>query len=183
PGRDVVANRGWGLAPGAAFGLASPTRVRLGYLHLHQNNIPDYGQPWVPAANVPLAAYANTRAPIDSRNYYGLLARDFEHVDHDLGTAEIERDVHTAFTLRNITRVGETARSSVITSPRFASNTSTNVRRTDVKWRDQRDRIVANQTNLTGRLDSASLSHGIVAGVELARESSTNFAGAEIGPQ
>src|SRR5262249_3188109 len=57
------------------------------------------------------------------------------------------------------------------------------VRRTDVKWRDQRDRIVANQTNLTARLDSASLSHGIVAGVELARESSTNFAGAEIGPQ
>src|SRR5262249_35970082 len=53
PGRDVVANRGWGLAPGAAFGLASPTRVRLGYLHPPHTNNPHHGPPRGAAAHPP----------------------------------------------------------------------------------------------------------------------------------
>jgi catecholate siderophore receptor len=58
PGRDVVENERWGVAPGLAFGLGTPTRVTLGYYKLKQENISDYGIPWVPANNNVLAALA-----------------------------------------------------------------------------------------------------------------------------
>ena len=46
PGRDIVENSSWGVAPSLAFGLGSPTQVTLKYQHLTQNNVPDYGLPW-----------------------------------------------------------------------------------------------------------------------------------------
>jgi catecholate siderophore receptor len=163
PGRDVVENRSWGLAPTAGFGVGSPTRLTLSYLHLDQDNVPDYGLPWVPAANIPLAAYANGRPPVDRSNFYGLIARDYETVKNDLGTVQVEHDLTPAFTVRNLTRFGRTYRDSVITPPRFLDTTSTIIRRTDVKSRDQHDGILANQTNLTGRFDTRALAHTIVA--------------------
>jgi catecholate siderophore receptor len=182
PRRDVVENQSWAVAPSIAVGLGSPTRATLSYLHLAQDNMPDYGLPWVPAANVPLATYANGRAPVDESNFYGLRARDFEHIDNDIATAELAHDFSRGFTLRNLTRIGGTRRDSVITPPRFASNTSTDVRRTDVKSRDQEDRIAANQTNLLGHLVAGRVQHDLVAGIEFSRESSINYARAEFGP-
>src|SRR5262249_51338258 len=130
-----------------------------------------------------LAAYQNNRPPVDQSNYYGLLARDYEHVENDLATVQVERDLTPAFTLRNLSRYGNTGRDSVITPPRFATTTTTAIRRTDVKSRDQDDKIAANQTNLTGHFDRAGASHTMVAGLEFARESSKNYARAEVGPQ
>ena len=51
PGRDVVENQRWGIAPSVAFGLNTPTRFIVNYLHLEQDNLSDYGIPWVPATN------------------------------------------------------------------------------------------------------------------------------------
>lgn len=182
PRRDVVENRSWGVAPSVAFGLTTATRTTLSFQHLGQDNIPDYGLPWVPAANVPLAAYANGQSPAPVSNFYGLRARDFEKIDHNVGTAQIEHDFRSGFSLRNASRLGETRRDSIITPPRFASNDSTDVRRTDVKSRDQNDSIVANQTNVTGRVSALGLQHDIVTGVEVARERSKNYARVEVGP-
>jgi catecholate siderophore receptor len=182
PGRDVVENKSWAFAPAAAFGLMGPTRLTLSYQHLSQDNLPDYGLPWVPAANEPLAAYANGTPPVDFSNFYGLTRRDYENVENDLGTVQLEQRLGADFSLRNLTRYGSTRRDSIITPPRFVSNTSTDVRRTDVKSRDQNDDILANQTNITGRLTTGRLQHAIVTGVELSREGSTNYLRAETGP-
>ena len=182
PRRDVVHNQSWAFAPSLALGLTSPTRVTVGYLHLDQDNVPDYGLPWVPATNVPLAAYANAQSPAAPSNYYGLVARDFEKVGNDVATAQVEHDFTPGLRLRNVSRYGDTRRNSVITSPRFSSNASTDIRRTDVKYRDQNDRIVANTTNLTGRLTTGGWQHDVVSGLEIARETSRNYAGAEFGP-
>ena len=48
PGRDHVENERWGIAPSIAFGLGTDTRFTLSYMHLAQDNVPDYGIPWVP---------------------------------------------------------------------------------------------------------------------------------------
>jgi catecholate siderophore receptor len=182
PRRDVVENQSWAVAPSLGLGLRSRTRATLSYLHLDQNNIPDYGLPWVPATNIPLAGYAGSQPPVDNSNFYGLRARDYEYIKNNIATGDINHDLSNSFTLRNVTRYGSTKRDSLITSPRFASNTSTDIRRTDVKFRDQRDTIVANQTNLVGHFRAGGLQHDIVTGIELSREGSTNYPGAEFGP-
>jgi hypothetical protein len=104
-GRDVAHNGSWGAAPSIEFGLNTPTRLSLSYFHLGQDNVPDYGLPWVPANNEPLAALANQAAPVARSNYYGLAARDYERVNNDLGTMEFDHDFANGFSLRNLTRV------------------------------------------------------------------------------
>lgn len=182
PRRDVVENQSWAVAPTVGLGLNSRTRVTLSYVHMDQNNVPDYGLPWVPATNIPLADHAGGAPPVDNSNYYGLRARDYEYVKNNIATGDINHTLSSGFTLRNVTRYGATKRDSVITSPRFVSNTSTDIRRTDVKFRDQKDTIVANQTNLLGHFAAGGVQHDIVTGLELSREGSVNYPGAEFGP-
>jgi catecholate siderophore receptor len=177
PGRDVTENKRWGVAPSVAFGLGTPTRVAVNYLHLAQDNQPEYGIPWVPAnTNPELAQYANGRPPVDQSNYYGLKARDYEKTNTDVATVTVDHDFSPALTLRNLTRYGSNDRDSVITAPRFVSvNTSTAINR-QLQSRDMQDRIVANQTNLTAHANTGRLRHDLVAGVEFSRETSENHA-------
>jgi catecholate siderophore receptor len=181
-GRDVAHDRRWAIAPSAAFGLRTPTRVTVSFLHMTQDNVPDYGLPWVPVTNVPLASYANGRAPARSENYYGLANRDYERIGNDIATGQLEHTFASGASLRNVTRVGATDRDSIITSPRFATTGSTDIRRTDMKSRDQVDSIAANQTSLTLRFKTAGIAHDLVGGVEASREASRNFARIEVGP-
>ncbi len=45
--RDVVLNQRFGFAPSISFGMDGPTRLNLSYLHQEENNIPDYGIPFL----------------------------------------------------------------------------------------------------------------------------------------
>jgi catecholate siderophore receptor len=182
PGRDEVTSERWGVAPSVAFGLNGPTRVTASFSHLDQANLPDYGIPWVPAANVPLRAYAEQPAPVDFSNFYGLTSRDYEDTQTDTVTGEVEHDFSSAVTLRSLVRYGRTNRDSLITAPRFSDNTSTDIRRTDWKSRDQNDAIVASQTDVTSRLTTGTVRHTLVTGVEVTRETSENWARIETGP-
>lgn len=182
PGRDVVEATRWGLAPSISFGLGKPTRVTASYFRLQQHGVPDYGLPWVPATNVPLAGYANQAPPIDFSNFYGMKHRDYEKTATDLGTVVVTHDVGGALTLRNQIRYGHTGRDSLTTSPRFVANTSTDIRRTDWKSRDQTDVILADQIDLTARFQTAGVAHTLVAGVDLSREVDENRTRVETGP-
>ncbi|HEU5080493.1 MAG TPA: TonB-dependent siderophore receptor [Opitutaceae bacterium] len=182
PGRDVAHNSSWAVAPSLAFGLNTPTSVILSYLHLHQNNLPDYGLPWVPATNVALAPYAGGIPPVDFSNFYGLKKRDYEHVDNDLFTADLSHNFGDNFTLRNVTRFGETVRDSIITPPRFLSDNATTIRRSDWKSRDQIDKILANNTALTGTLSTGTITHDFAAGAQFSREESINYTRVKTGP-
>jgi catecholate siderophore receptor len=90
PGRDAVTNERWGVAPSVAFGIGTPVRVIADYAHLKQENVPDYGIPWVPATNVPLRAYADAAPPVDFSNFYGLTSRDYEDTETDVVTGRVE---------------------------------------------------------------------------------------------
>jgi catecholate siderophore receptor len=182
PGRDVVENTRWGLAPSIAFGLGRPTRVTASYFRMKQDGLPDYGLPWVPATNVPLSQYANQAPPVDFSNFYGMRNRDYEKTTTDLGTVVASHDIGTGLTLRNQVRYGVTARDSMITAPRFLSNTSTDIRRTDWKSRDQTDTIAANQLDATARFRTGAITHALVAGFDLSREVDENRTRVETGP-
>ena len=175
PGRDIATEERWGIAPSISFGLGTETRATLSYFHLDQKGIPDYGIPWVPAANTAFPNWGDTIAPVDSSNFYGLVLRDHLENTTDLITAEIQHDFSETAKLRNITRYGVTTTDLSVTAPRFLNNTSTTIRRTDWKTRDQVDTILANYTDLNLEFNTGRLEHKLVTGMELSLESSKNY--------
>lgn len=175
PGRDAVGSERWGIAPSLAFGLGTPTRTTLSYSRLDQDNVPEYGLPWVPATNVPLAAYANQAAPVDFDNFYGLTDRDYEKTVTDIATAEVAHDFTDSLSLRSLVRHGSATRDSIITAPRFASNDSTAINR-QLQSRDLTDAILSQQNDLTFHFETGTVHHAFVTGTEVARETSENHA-------
>ncbi len=176
PGRDAVENERWGIAPSIAFGLGTPTRTTVSYSHLSQDNVPDHGIPWVPATNVPLAAYANKPAPVDFDSFYGITSRDYEKTVTGIATAKVEHDFTDSLTLRSLVRRGESSRDAVTTSPRFLNNDTTTIRR-EFQSRDEDDSILAQQNDLTFRFGiggGGTVDHVLVAGTEVARETAEN---------
>jgi catecholate siderophore receptor len=177
PGRDEVKNQRWGIAPSVSFGLGTPTRVTLSYFQLQQDNLPDYGIPWVPAnTNSSLARYSDDIPPVDYSNFYGLTTRDFETTRTYLPTGKVEHDFNDTFSLRNLTRYGRTDRDSVITAPRFVNANLSDTINRQIQSRDQEDTIVANQTDLTSRFETFKIDHALVTGLEFSREASQNYA-------
>ncbi len=176
PHRDYVSSERWGIAPSIAFGAGTRTRATVSYYRLQQDNLPEYGLPWVPAnTNPELAAYANGPAPVAQNSFYGLVNRDFEDTSTDLVTADLAYDMTSRATVRNLSRWGRNDRDSVITAPRFASvNTSTTLNR-QLQSRDMEDRILANQTNLVARVPTGPVEHALVAGAEFSTERSENY--------
>ena len=82
PGRDVVENTRWGVAPSVALGLRTPTRLTASYFRLQQDDIPDYGLPWVPGhERAARRATRIRRRRSTSDNFYGMRNRDYEKTD------------------------------------------------------------------------------------------------------
>lgn len=175
PGRDVVENKRWAMAPSLAFGLGTPTRVTLSYLHLEQNNVPDYGIPWVPTNSNPvLTAYGNQAPPVDFDNFYGLANYDFEDIVNDMATVKVEHDLSDSVMLRDQFRYGRTARDSAITAPRFANvNTSTLLNR-QLQRRTMENDIYANQLDATAKFETGPVAHSLVGGFEFSQEDQRN---------
>lgn len=175
PGRDFVEGRRWGVAPAAAIGLGSATRAILSYQYLGQDNVPDYGIPYVPATNeVPeLVPYRDRPAPVDHDNYYGVLDRDYEQTETHALTFGLEHDLSSALRIANVTRYGRSTRDSIYSAPRFVDTTTTRIR-AQAQSRDTRDTLLLNQSNLFAEFVTGGLTHDLIAGFEIAREKSRN---------
>jgi catecholate siderophore receptor len=168
-GRDVVENQRWGAAPSLAFGLGTPTRLTLSYFKLKQDNISDYGIPWVPATNNVLIEFRDKPAPVPRDTFYGLKDRDFEKLNSDLATIRLDRDFSDTFTLRNQLRYGRSTRDSIATPPRFAGDNSTAINRELRSWLTE-DVIWDNQTDLRARFSTGGVEHSLISGLALTRE-------------
>lgn len=168
-GRDVVQNNRWGIAPSLAFGLGTPTRLTLSYYKLKQNNISDYGIPWVPVTNNALAAYRDQPAPVPRNTFYGFRDRDNEVLNQDSGTVRFEHDFSDNLQLRTQLRHGLAKRNSVATPPRFADVNSTVINREMRAWVAD-DKITDNQTDLVARFKTGRLGHSLVTGAAFTNE-------------
>jgi catecholate siderophore receptor len=194
PGRDEVRNRNWGVAPSLAFGLGTPTRLYFNLMHMQQDNLPDYGLPGTLPASMPAG---QTVDDLDWSSFYGLKSRDHEHISSDQATIIVEHDLAGGAQLRNLTRYGRNVRDTVVTAPRaanaYASNGTTpqslndpgfdptrpQIRRTDAKYQDRDDAIFSNQTNLVLDVETGRIRHALVTGIELSREESNSYVGAD----
>ena len=81
-GRDQVHYESYGVAPTLSLGLDTPTRLTLSYYKQEENNLPDYGIPFIDGApaNVPRS------------NYYGLANYDRTRTNTNIGTLRFEQD-------------------------------------------------------------------------------------------
>jgi catecholate siderophore receptor len=175
PGRDHVHGKRWGVAPAVALGLGSSTRAILSYQYLGQDNVPDYGIPFVPATTtVPeLIPYRDRPSPADWSNYYGLRTRDFEETRTHILTFALEHDLTDQIRLANVTRYGRSTRDSIYSSPRFLNNTTVQIR-AQPQSRDTLDQLLLNQSNVFAKFETGGLDHDLIAGFEIAREKSRN---------
>jgi catecholate siderophore receptor len=171
-GRDVVKFDRWGLAPSLTFGLGKPTRATISYYKLKQNNVSDYGIPWVPATNNALVEFRDRPAPVPRDTFYGLRNRDFEKLDSDLVTLKFEHDFNDGLSLRNQLRFSNSARDSIATPPRFANNNSTAINRELRSWQTE-DKVWDNQTDFIAHFSTGEIEHALVTGLDVTRENNT----------
>ncbi len=171
-GRDVVNFDRWGVAPSITFGMGKPTRFTASYYKLKQDNVSDYGIPWVPATNNALVEFRDRPAPVPRNTFYGLRNRDFEKLDADLVTLKFEHDFNDNLSLRNQLRFADSSRDSIATPPRFANNNSTAINREMRSWQTA-DKVWDNQTDFIARFSTGTVEHALVSGLNITRENNT----------
>jgi catecholate siderophore receptor len=179
PGRDIVEEERFGLYAAYTWGLTGNTQVTADYLHTSHDDIPDAGLPF----DRDFRAGAGTGAlppGIDFDNYYGH-TDDYRNLEADLLGVAVQRDLAGGTVLRNQTRYGVVHNDSITSSPRFATSAgaandgsvcgadffSTVCARGDTKPRDQEDVGITNQTDFIFGLETGSVEHDLVAGLEL----------------
>jgi catecholate siderophore receptor len=118
-GRDKVENNRWGFAPSLAFGLGTPTRVYLDYLHIKQNNVPDgsvstIGLPGYSSPD-PSRPFIVAAPMVNPSNFYGA-RQDHDDVSADMFTAIIEHDFSDNVALHDTLRWGQTRQDYLLTS-------------------------------------------------------------------
>lgn len=185
PGRDTVEQDRWGIAPSFSFGLGSPTQVHLNLLHVEQHNLPDGGVPTIglPGYSSPDPARPQIGAApaVDPSNFYGTLA-DHDDVASDMATLLVDHRLGDSASLRNTTRWGRSEQDYLLTSfmasadparfstPDLDDPTTWSLARSLPTFKDQRNEILANQTNLAWRLGDERALHDLDLGLELTRE-------------
>jgi catecholate siderophore receptor len=176
PGRDGPQQKRWGVAPAVTFGLGQPTSVTLGYYHLHSNDVPDSGIPYDNpfAASSPNARLNGSGKPIDvpRDTYYGLLDRDYQRQDNDIGTVRVQHDFGGGWLLRNISVYARSSNDYIWTQP---DDSNGNFLLNGGVWRRANSRVsstdsITNQTDLTGEFTTGAVKHSLAVGTELSRE-------------
>ena len=179
--RDFVYDGRWGFAPSLAFGLGTPTRVTLSYLHMREDDLPDYGFPFINAAAIKAGSFPasdlNKIAPLPYSNWYGFLNRDQETSITDIPTLKVEHDFDDGIKFVNQSRFDRTSFGAYNTSARFDNPppattppltlgmiTREPSGRTDV------DSLLDNKTFATIPFETWKVEHTVVTSLEISRE-------------
>ena len=117
-GRPFAEIRRWGVAPSVSIGLNTKTPATLTYVHLQDNDTPDYGLPW----------FNNSVAPGPIRhNYYGFPDENYLQTNDDILTLKVEHEFSPSVNLHTIARAANYPRQAQITEPQICSNAPASV--------------------------------------------------------
>jgi catecholate siderophore receptor len=157
----------FGFAPSIAFGLGTPTQLTLSSLVQTEDNIPDYGIPYL----------FGEPAPVDRENFYGLAEEDFEKVLLNTFTARLDHRFNEQLSLRNTLRYSRTDRQAEVTTLNILGTptpdtppSSIQVNRGTRPGRDTEESILSDQVDLTVRFHTLAFKHTLSTGLEVARE-------------
>ena len=158
--RDAAHYARWGIAPSLAFGIDTPTRLTINYLHQTENNTPDYGIPWL----------FDRPAPVSRQNFYGF-GDDYLKTDVNIGTIRFEHDFNDSVTLREQFRVAQYHRSFRISQANTDDITASTPLSKATVGREiidgvSNDRMVDEDINLLIKFDTGPIKHHLVTGFE-----------------
>jgi catecholate siderophore receptor len=170
--RDLVYYRRYGVAPTLALGIGTATRLTLSYFREEENNLPDYGIPFIDG----------TPAAVNRSNFYGLVNYDSTRTNTNIGTIRYEHDFGDNITLSDSARYGNYEFQYLLSGP-FLGNDVTAPPPPGTPYgniyvsRDQPSSagttsLAINRTDLTSRFDLAGIRNVFTAGLELGKEQS-----------
>jgi catecholate siderophore receptor len=180
PGRDVEQFKRWGIAPSIAFGLGTPTRVTLSYVHQKDDNIPQYGVPYYVNA-----LYDGPLPGVKRSNYYGYSNVDRQKNGVDSLTARFEHDFSEDFTVRNLTRYQEVTQFVRVNPPQGTWCLANGQLPTGASCaapgtyqpsgprgttRDSKNKLFYSQTDFNVRFATGAVTHNLVAGFSIGVE-------------
>jgi catecholate siderophore receptor len=116
-GRDAAELRRFGIAPSISIGLDTKTQGTLGYVHLSEDDTPDYGLPW----------FFNQLAPADRHSYFGFPDENYLKTNDDMMTLKVVHEFSPSLNLHTIARAANYPRQAQITEPQICSNASLSV--------------------------------------------------------
>jgi catecholate siderophore receptor len=173
-GRDEVEDKRMGIAPSVTFGLGTSTQLTLSYFLQHEDNIPDYGLPFL------------FGKPPDVRreNFYGLAREDTEDTWVNIGTLRLDHRFNEQLSLRNTLRYSRVDREAFPSPPRISGTPTPDTPLSQIvvapahPGRDTTEDILDNQTDLIARFATLSFKHTLVTGLEIGTEDfdATRFA-------
>jgi catecholate siderophore receptor len=166
--RDEVRNRRFGVAPAVAFGIGQRDSLTLAYLHLQEDDIPDTGFPFV----------AGRPAPVRRGAFFGL-SSDRTTTHDDILTARYEHDFSDSLSLTDTLRYARYEFDYRFDSPVFgnAVPTAATPLASILVGRDSPSSsgVLTNlddQLDLTARFSTGFITHTLVTGLEVARQTS-----------
>jgi catecholate siderophore receptor len=116
-GRDGAEIRRFGLAPSLTIGMDTKTPTTLNYVHLSEDDTPDYGLPWL----------FNKLSPADRHSYFGFRDENYLKTSDDIMTLKVEHEFSPALNLHTIARAANYPRQAQITEPQICSNAAASV--------------------------------------------------------
>jgi catecholate siderophore receptor len=168
-GREGALFRRFGFAPSLAFGIGTSTRLTLSYYHQTEDNVPDYGIPWL----------LSRPAPVSRSNYYGFKdGSNFLKTDVDIGTIKFEHDFNEDLTVRDQIRYANYYRKAQITEPQIPTSVTAETPLDDIQV--TRNQITTQsletqfqeQLDATWKFETFGIKHTVVGGVEYDHETS-----------
>ena len=105
--RDQVHYRRYGVAPTLSLGIDTPTRLTFSYFKEEENNLPDYGIPFIDGAP----------AHVERSNYYSLANYDRTRTNTNIGTIRFEHDFSDSLTVSDSLRYANYGFEYLVTGP------------------------------------------------------------------
>ncbi len=170
--RDQVHYRRYGVAPTLSLGIDTPTRVTFSYFKEEENNLPDYGIPFIDGAP----------AHVERSNYYSLANYDRTRTNTNIGTIRFEQEISDKLTLSDSLRYANYGFEYLVTGP-FLGNDFIDPPPPGTPYADiaiSRDQpssggttsLLINRTDVTAKFDMGGFANALTAGVELSKEQS-----------
>lgn len=116
-GRDAAEIRRFGFAPSLTIGMDTKTHATLSYVHLSENDTPDYGLPW----------QFNHLAAADRHSYFGFRDQNYLKTNDDILTLRAQHDFKPSLNIHTIARGANYPRQAQITEPQICSNPAASV--------------------------------------------------------
>ena len=170
--RDQVQYKTYGVAPTLGLGIGTPTRLTFSYFKEVENNLPDYGIPFVDGRP----------AAVDRNNYYGLVNYDRTRTNTNIGTIRVEHDFSDDIALSDSLRYANYGFEYLVDGA-FLGNDFVDAPPPGTPYADitvSRDQpssagttsMLINRTDVTYKFDTGGFKNTLVGGLELSKEQS-----------